>query len=173
MDAPFPIDFVIPWVDGSDPVLGAVRSRYLTPAAASDDAVAGPTRYASDWEIVSCVASILRFAPFAKEIERLTIWSKYRSPILSYEIRHLCINTIFKLPDIPCDSRSMVLSEWILHALYVLIENNTTTINRGCSNIHRRNHFRLRQNPSFGNGQGLIEIESVKLCPPGESCRRS
>ena len=64
----FRIDAVIPWVDGSDRVLNAERSKYASPSDLSDDYVAGAGRYSQIGEIRYCVASILRFAPFIRKI---------------------------------------------------------------------------------------------------------
>lgn len=72
MNVPFPIDAVIPWVDGSDPALAARRARYLDGKAATDDEVAGETRYRSVGEIRYAVASILRFAPWIRHIYIVT-----------------------------------------------------------------------------------------------------
>ena len=72
MTAPFPIDALVPWVDGDDPVLRAKRQRYLDPSAARNDDVAGATRFKSIGEIRYCVASILRFAPFIRKIFIMT-----------------------------------------------------------------------------------------------------
>ena len=73
MTAPFPIDALVPWVDGDDPVLRAKRQRYLDPSAARNDDVAGATRFKSIGEIRYCVASILRFAPFIRKIFIITV----------------------------------------------------------------------------------------------------
>jgi len=58
------IDFVITWVDGSDPVLAAKRAKYLPAGAWGGNA----TRFASLDEIRYCLLSILRNAPFARRI---------------------------------------------------------------------------------------------------------
>ena len=63
-----PIDVVLPWVDGSDPVLAARRARYASGDALTNEEVGGSSRYASVGEIRWCVASILRFAPFVRKI---------------------------------------------------------------------------------------------------------
>lgn len=62
-----PIDIVIAWVDGTDPKLKAKREGFLTthsflPAGAE------PTRFESLNEIEFCVLSILKFAPFIRNI---------------------------------------------------------------------------------------------------------
>lgn len=60
-----PIDAVITWVDGNDPVLAEKRAKYLpsttTPGTAS-------TRFASCDEILYCVLSLFKFAPFLRKI---------------------------------------------------------------------------------------------------------
>lgn len=68
----FPIDALVPWVDGDDPVLKAKRSRYITAADESNDEVAGETRFSSIGEIKFCIASIIRFAPFIRRIFIMT-----------------------------------------------------------------------------------------------------
>ena len=69
----YPIDVVISWVDGNDPVLSAKRISYLR---GNDGAVlhpgAHPTRFASVNEIRYCVLSILKFAPFIRKIFIIT-----------------------------------------------------------------------------------------------------
>ncbi len=64
----FPIDAVITWVDGADPVLAAKRKAYGSQESFKHDDVAGATRYANDGEIYRCVASIRKFAPFIRTI---------------------------------------------------------------------------------------------------------
>ena len=64
----FPIDAVLPWVDGSDRELSARRAKYAAGDALSNDEVGGETRYASLGEVKYCVASMLRFAPFVRKI---------------------------------------------------------------------------------------------------------
>ncbi len=63
------IDFVITWVDGEDPNHKSKMQSYLRGYnyEARED-VAAPTRFRSLGEIAYCVASILRFAPFARKI---------------------------------------------------------------------------------------------------------
>lgn len=68
----YPIDALLPWVDGDDPVLKAKRSRYMEPDASKNDDVAGATRFKSIGEVKYCVASILRFAPFIRKIFIMT-----------------------------------------------------------------------------------------------------
>lgn len=63
-----PIDAVIAWVDGDDPQLTEKRNRYLVQKKASNHPGAHPTRFASVNEIKYCVLSILRFAPFIRNI---------------------------------------------------------------------------------------------------------
>ena len=64
-----PIDVVIAWVDGSDPKLAAKRRQYL-PKSKSKPVHPGaqPTRFASNNEINYCVLSVLKFAPFVRNI---------------------------------------------------------------------------------------------------------
>lgn len=63
-----PIDAVIAWVDGNDPLHRKKIQPYLSKKAETSDDIAGPTRYRSEGEIFYCVSSILRFAPFIRKI---------------------------------------------------------------------------------------------------------
>ncbi|MDX9848375.1 MAG: Stealth CR1 domain-containing protein [Tenuifilaceae bacterium] len=64
-----PIDVIIPWVDGSDQRLTEKRNLYLEKERRSDkDSGALATRFASNNEIKYCVLSILKFAPFVRNI---------------------------------------------------------------------------------------------------------
>lgn len=68
MNTPFPIDVVLPWVDGNDPVLSARRASYASSGETTNDESGGPTRYQEVGELRYCVASILRFAPWVRKI---------------------------------------------------------------------------------------------------------
>lgn len=63
-----PIDVVISWVDGNDPVHQQKIKPYLEPKLRKSDDIAGPTRYNSVGEVFYCVSSVLRFAPFVRKI---------------------------------------------------------------------------------------------------------
>ncbi len=63
-----PIDAVIYWVDGSDPKLSAKREHYLNHAKNINVRATQPTFYASNNEIKYCVFSILKFAPFVRNV---------------------------------------------------------------------------------------------------------
>jgi hypothetical protein len=68
-----PIDVVIAWVDGNDPKLTEKRNQYLgTTTRINISSGAHATRFASVNEIRYCVLSILRFAPFVRNIFILT-----------------------------------------------------------------------------------------------------
>lgn len=68
-----PVDFVISWVDGNDPAHRQKLARYTSKVKdASCDDVAGDTRFANIGEINYCVASIHRFARFARQIFIIT-----------------------------------------------------------------------------------------------------
>jgi hypothetical protein len=67
-----PIDAVITWVDGSDPVLNEKRNYYLSSAKDIHLHETQPTFYASNNEIRYCVLSILKFAPFIRNIYIIT-----------------------------------------------------------------------------------------------------
>ena len=69
MDSDTPIDVVITWVDGDDPVHRAKRHKYMHGGAeAKMEDIGGETRYRQVGEIFFCVASVLRFAPFVRKI---------------------------------------------------------------------------------------------------------
>jgi hypothetical protein len=63
-----PIDAVIYWVDGNDPELSAKREYYLSRAQNVNVKATKPTFYASHNEIKYCVFSILKFAPFVRNV---------------------------------------------------------------------------------------------------------
>ncbi len=63
-----PVDVVIAWVDGNDPKLAAKRNSYLSGTSHTISSGAHPTLFASLNEIRYCVLSILRFAPFVRNI---------------------------------------------------------------------------------------------------------
>lgn len=68
-----PIDIVITWVDGEDPIHKAKRRKFLGNGRGETFAeVAAPTRFRSVGEIYFCIASILRFAPFVHHIYIVT-----------------------------------------------------------------------------------------------------
>jgi|WetSurMetagenome_2_1015567.scaffolds.fasta_scaffold11529_6 hypothetical protein len=63
-----PIDVVIAWVDGNDPLLTEKRNFYLKESGYKTHPGALPTFFASVNEIKYCVFSILTFAPFVRNI---------------------------------------------------------------------------------------------------------
>jgi hypothetical protein len=65
------IDAVVLWVDGSDPAHRAKLNRHLASLGRTPIGAA-PTRFASVGEIVYCLASLLRFAPFLRHIHVIT-----------------------------------------------------------------------------------------------------
>ena len=68
VQTPFPIDAVLPWVDGNDPALARKRAQYAPGGALTNDEVGGPARYVSLGEVRWAVASMLRYAPFLRKI---------------------------------------------------------------------------------------------------------
>ena len=80
-----PVDAVILWVDGSDPVLASKIKSYLR-----EENIPGsypgaqPTCFASNNEIRYCVLSILKFAPF---IRNIFIVTDGQDPGLSDEVK--------------------------------------------------------------------------------------
>jgi hypothetical protein len=67
-----PIDVVITWVDGNDPILTKKRNYFLERAQDINLHETQATYYASNNEIKYCVLSILKFAPFVRNIFILT-----------------------------------------------------------------------------------------------------
>lgn len=67
-----PVDVVITWVDGNDPRLAAKREKYLKQQKGSGFTGGLSTYFASNNEISYCVFSILRFAPFVRNIFIIT-----------------------------------------------------------------------------------------------------
>ncbi len=63
-----PIDAVIAWVDGDDPKLAQKRSNYVHGTNVPIGSGAHSTRFASSNEIRYCVLSVLRFAPYIRNI---------------------------------------------------------------------------------------------------------
>lgn len=63
-----PIDVVIAWVDGSDPVLNEKRMNFFMGEKHTNSSGARPTRFASNNEIKYCILSIMKFAPFVRNI---------------------------------------------------------------------------------------------------------
>jgi hypothetical protein len=63
-----PVDVVIAWVDGSDPQLAEKRNRYIGRNDLPVSSGAHFTRFASSNEIRYCMLSVLRFAPFVRNI---------------------------------------------------------------------------------------------------------
>ncbi|MDE5762961.1 MAG: hypothetical protein K2H68_05585, partial [Bacteroidales bacterium] len=79
----FPIDVVIAYVDGDDPVLKAKRYSYSHKGKEFQyEDVASDVRYADDGEIYYCVASILKFAPWVRTIHVLT--DNQHPPLLEF-----------------------------------------------------------------------------------------
>ena len=66
--ADYPIDAVVTWVDGDDPVHKSKRLKYESAAQLMNDEVGGDIRYQNCGEIKYCIASLLRFAPFLRKI---------------------------------------------------------------------------------------------------------
>lgn len=69
--SPFPIDVVITWVDGDDPVHRDKLNQYLQVLGQTPRAAA-PTRFRSVGEIDDCIRSLLKFAPFVRRIHVVT-----------------------------------------------------------------------------------------------------
>ncbi|MDZ7633701.1 MAG: Stealth CR1 domain-containing protein [Bacteroidales bacterium] len=79
-----PIDAVIAWVDGDDPLLADKRNKYFRGGTVTTASGAHPTRFASSNEIRYCVLSILKFAPFVRNIFIVT---DEQDPGISADVR--------------------------------------------------------------------------------------
>jgi hypothetical protein len=79
-----PIDVVIAWVDGDDPELTRKRSNYVHATNIPVGSGAHSTRFASSNEIRYCVLSVLRFAPFVRNIFFVT---DEQDPGISADVR--------------------------------------------------------------------------------------
>lgn len=66
-----PIDVVVAWVDGDDPLIKNKRAKYLHESSVpSRDQ--SPSQFREVGEIIYCINSIIRFAPFVRNIFLLT-----------------------------------------------------------------------------------------------------
>ena len=68
----FKVDAVITWVDGDDPRHRAKREKYGDTKSLNRDDIAGNTRYRSIGEILYCIASLNRYAPWLNKIYIVT-----------------------------------------------------------------------------------------------------
>ena len=67
LDSPFPIDFVLLWVDGGDPAWRAKKAKYL-PEVKLDDPSNGEQRY-RDWDLLRhWFRGVEKFAPWVRSI---------------------------------------------------------------------------------------------------------
>lgn len=66
-----PIDAVITWVDGEDPVHKAKLNAYLGKLETLPE-IASPARFQESGEFAYCIASLLRFAPWLRRIHIVT-----------------------------------------------------------------------------------------------------
>lgn len=69
---PYPIDAVITWVDGNDPVHARKLGSYLQDTSSGDFRAAAATRFRESGELRYCVRSLLRFAPWIRQIFIIT-----------------------------------------------------------------------------------------------------
>ncbi|MGQ3892159.1 stealth family protein [Legionella sp. CNM-4043-24] len=67
-----PVDAVITWVDGHDPVHREKLSRHLASLGISRPVAADPTRFNQCGELEYCIKSILRYAPWMRTIYLIT-----------------------------------------------------------------------------------------------------
>ena len=67
-----PVDVVISWVDGNDPVHADKLAAYLKEAGISRPESAAPTKFNECGELTYCVRSLLHFAPWIRTIYIVT-----------------------------------------------------------------------------------------------------
>lgn len=67
-----PIDAVVTWVNGADPVHQQKLNHYLASLGKARPVSADPTRFSDDGELAFCLASIIRFAPWFRHIYIVT-----------------------------------------------------------------------------------------------------
>lgn len=73
MSPDYPIDIVLPWVDGDDPAHKVKLMAYITSRNENTRPdVGGEGRYSNMGEIRHCIASINRYAPFIRTIHIVT-----------------------------------------------------------------------------------------------------
>jgi len=100
----FPIDAVITWVDGSDPRHKAKLDAYLASIGGTRPRAASPARFNSVGEIEYCVVSLLRYAPW---IRNIFIVSDQQQP-----------EFMLKLIGTPYESRVKVIDHSVIFAGY-------------------------------------------------------
>ncbi|MET0659365.1 MAG: Stealth CR1 domain-containing protein [Steroidobacteraceae bacterium] len=113
----FDIDAIVTWVDGDDP-LHRAKLNALLATLESRPATAAPTRFRSVGEIDWCVTSLLRFAPFFRQIyivtdqqipplfERSRLWSaQHRDKLRLVDHRSIFVGHEDALPTF--NSRSI------------------------------------------------------------------
>lgn len=66
------IDFVIAWVDGSDPAHAAARRQFSPAKENGHKGTASETRFRESGEIYYLIASILKYAPFVRRVHIVT-----------------------------------------------------------------------------------------------------
>lgn len=80
----YPIDAVVTWVDGDDEIHKTKRMRYGNMKIFQAEDIAGNTRFKSVGEILYCIASINRFAPW---INRIYIVTDEQNPCIEAFIK--------------------------------------------------------------------------------------
>lgn len=71
-DSDLPIDAVITWVDGQDPAHHAKLQSYIESIGGVRPRTAGATRFYNSGEIDYCITSLLKFAPWLRNIYIVT-----------------------------------------------------------------------------------------------------
>lgn len=105
MSSTLPIDFVIPWVDGADPVHRAKRASFSPPensiAARDVEQSIGDQRFIEDNELKFCLRSIVNYAPWYRKIWLIT----------DQQIPHFLNPDLLKLDRIEVVDHSTLFSE--------------------------------------------------------------
>ena len=92
----FPIDAVIPWVDGADQLHAAKLHNYISQIGGARPRAANPGRFYHSGELDYCVTSLLRFAPW---IRTIFIVTDEQTPDLVEKLRGTCFEGRVKVVD--------------------------------------------------------------------------
>ena len=98
---PSDVDAVVTWVDGDDPDHRRKLEEFLGPDSRNRPSGAHPTRFCSRGEIEYCVTSLLRFAPWLRNIHIVTdgqtppLIARLRGSRYEHRVRMVDHRTIF------------------------------------------------------------------------------
>ncbi|RYZ81019.1 MAG: capsular biosynthesis protein, partial [Moraxellaceae bacterium] len=95
-DSDLPIDAVITWVDGQDPAHQAKLDAYTISLGGTRPRTASPTRFHNSGEINYCIKSLLRFAPWLRNIYIVT---DNQTPEIVYKLHGSRFSSRIKVID--------------------------------------------------------------------------